>query len=326
MNLHDLQCILAIAQEGSINRAAQKLFVSQPSLSKCVKKLEKEYGILIFRRSAGSSLAITDEGDCFLKMAEDILQRHKMFENQLRWLKDQQGDKIVLGMTFRNSFTLASPLLQWLLENDPHYFVTLQVENTAGLKRGLRDGRFNMALFASLQQDIEPEFCYRIIRPSMTWIYLKKGSRIGRHAVRLSGVEWPVLRMKDLEGEVLAVNTPGSSSRWKIEKLLEKHRVSCEFLELPDFTNRFMAAEAGRATLLIDLQPETDVHLDPERLFFLHPEDNLLSAMVLACRKNFQNDPRFLAVLAGVQQCFQEDRPLWYQQFLDKQLPRKEHG
>ena len=323
MTIQDLKCILTIAEEGSINRASKKLFIAQPSLSKCVKKVENEYGISIFQWSAGSTIRITDEGDCFLRMAQEVLQRHQLFENQLRWMRDQQDDKIILGMTPRKSYSVASPLLQWLLQNYPRYFITLQVESTAEMKTGLQDGRLNMALCDIMEQEEDLGLYYEPIRATMTWIYLRKGSQAEGKAVHLEGIEWPVLRMKDLKGEVLAVNAAGSSSRKKVEMLLEKNMASCKLLELSDWTNRFIMAEAGKATLLTTLQTAMECDVDKKRLYLLHPEENILSTTALACRQSFRKDPRFRAVLEGIQGCFQENRPLWYQKFLSQQMERK---
>ena len=326
MTIQDMKCILTIAEEGSINKAARKLFIAQPSLSKCVKKIEKEYGISLFQRSTGTALKITQEGECFLRMAQEVMQRHQLFENQLRWMRDQQDDKIVLGMTPRNSYSVASPLLQWLLHNHANFFIALQVESTPQMKSDLHDGRLNMAVFDVLEQEVEPGLHYQPIYPSLIWVYLRKGSPAGEKARKIPGIEWPVLRMKDLQGETLAVNVPGSSSRWKAETLMKKNLVSCKLMELPDFTNRIMMVEAGKASLLTNLYTSMEQNIDQDRLFLIHPEENILSVMALVCRQNFQTDPRFRAVLEGIRLCFPETRPTWYRAFLQEQLAKKLAG
>ena len=70
MNMNDIQYIAEIARQGSINKAAKELFVSQPSLSKCIHKIEKEFDIEIFRRSKGSTVKLTEDGGYFVEMAE----------------------------------------------------------------------------------------------------------------------------------------------------------------------------------------------------------------------------------------------------------------
>ena len=50
MTINELRYLLTIVEEGSINKAAEKLYISQSALSKCVKRMEAEYGICIFER------------------------------------------------------------------------------------------------------------------------------------------------------------------------------------------------------------------------------------------------------------------------------------
>ena len=60
MTLQQLNYIITISETGSFNKAADKLYVSQPSLTSAVKELEKEIGILIFNRS-GKGVTLTAE-------------------------------------------------------------------------------------------------------------------------------------------------------------------------------------------------------------------------------------------------------------------------
>ena len=77
MNIQDIEYISAVAAEGSVNKAAKKLFVAQPSLSKCIRRVEQEYGVTLFGRNRGSLLELTAEGQCFLDMAQEMLSAHE---------------------------------------------------------------------------------------------------------------------------------------------------------------------------------------------------------------------------------------------------------
>ena len=61
MTLQQLHYIITISETGSLNKAAELLYVSQPSLTSAVKELEKELGISIFYRS-GKGVTQTDDG------------------------------------------------------------------------------------------------------------------------------------------------------------------------------------------------------------------------------------------------------------------------
>ena len=68
MTLQQLYYIIVISETGSLNKAAERLYVSQPSLSSAVKELEKEIGISIFNRT-GKGVTLTADGMEFLPHA-----------------------------------------------------------------------------------------------------------------------------------------------------------------------------------------------------------------------------------------------------------------
>ena len=71
MTLQQLNYIITISEVGSINRAAEKLYVSQPSLTSAIKELEKELGIVLFNRT-GRGVTLTAEGVDFLPYARQV--------------------------------------------------------------------------------------------------------------------------------------------------------------------------------------------------------------------------------------------------------------
>ena len=71
MTLQQLNYIITISEIGSINRAAERLYISQPSLTSAVKELEKELGIVLFNRT-GRGVTLTAEGADFLPYARQV--------------------------------------------------------------------------------------------------------------------------------------------------------------------------------------------------------------------------------------------------------------
>ena len=83
MNLLYLKYAVEVAACGSINKAAEKLSMDQPNLSRCIKELESSLGVSIFARSA-RGMRVTPEGEEFLKYAEKILKQVDTVENMFR--------------------------------------------------------------------------------------------------------------------------------------------------------------------------------------------------------------------------------------------------
>ena len=79
MTLQQLKYVTTVAQTGTISDAAKKLFISQPSLTKAVRELEKEMGITIFERT-NRGIVISKEGETFLGYARQVLEQAALLE------------------------------------------------------------------------------------------------------------------------------------------------------------------------------------------------------------------------------------------------------
>ena len=87
MTLQQLKYVIEVARSRSISKAAQNLFISQPSLSNALKELEKEMGITIFSRT-NKGIMITPEGSEFLGYARQVVEQAELLEN--RYTNTQQ--------------------------------------------------------------------------------------------------------------------------------------------------------------------------------------------------------------------------------------------
>lgn len=85
MTLQQLFYAITIATEGSMNKAANKLYISQPTLTNAIKELEKEISITIFNRN-NKGVSLTEEGADFLAAARQIYAQYEMLE-------EKYGDK-----------------------------------------------------------------------------------------------------------------------------------------------------------------------------------------------------------------------------------------
>ncbi len=96
MEIRVLEYFMEIAREGNMTRAAKTLHVSQPTLSKEMKKLEQELGTKLFRRSS-ASVHLTDEGMLLRKRAEDILGMVNKTTAEFKAMEDIQGGEVHIG-------------------------------------------------------------------------------------------------------------------------------------------------------------------------------------------------------------------------------------
>ncbi len=95
MTLQQLKYAIAVAESGSMNEAARKLFVSQPSLSSAIRELEKELGFNLFVRS-NHGILITPDGEEFLGYARQVTEQYRLLSN--RYIEKEAKEKFSVSL------------------------------------------------------------------------------------------------------------------------------------------------------------------------------------------------------------------------------------
>ena len=111
MNWNQLQYVITIAEEKSITKAAQKLYISQPSLSLSIQALEKETGIPLFERNRGE-MKLTYAGSLFYEWAISTIHSHTQLEWKLSDIVSGSRTLIRLGLSPHRSERLLAPVLE----------------------------------------------------------------------------------------------------------------------------------------------------------------------------------------------------------------------
>jgi DNA-binding transcriptional LysR family regulator len=96
MTLDQLEIFLAVAQHLHFTRAAESLYITQPSVSAAIQNLEDQYTIKLFHR-IGRRIELTDAGRLLQQEAEKIFRQVKLTESGLQELNDLQKGELRLG-------------------------------------------------------------------------------------------------------------------------------------------------------------------------------------------------------------------------------------
>lgn len=110
MDFRGLRYVLEVAEQQSFSKAAEKLYIAQPSLSQYVKNTEEQLGVTLFDRNA-APIRLTPEGEIYVKAAYEILDRWNQLDMQLTDITNLKRGRIVLGVSpFRSSFMTANTI------------------------------------------------------------------------------------------------------------------------------------------------------------------------------------------------------------------------
>lgn len=147
MNLRDLKYIVEVAKERNFSRASEKCFVSQPTLTMQIQKLEDELGVKIFERQ-NKSFLITEVGELIIKTAEEILDKEKQIKELAKGFKNPFCGELKIG-----AFpTLASYYFPKITKKILNKFSDLKLllveEKTDNLIAKLKNGNIDCAFLA----------------------------------------------------------------------------------------------------------------------------------------------------------------------------------
>jgi len=147
MNLRDLRYFIALAETRHFGRAAEACFVSQPTLSTQLKKLEEELGVTLFER-APRNILLTPAGEQILRHAKLALSHVGTMQEIAKHTKDPESASIRLGIFPTLAPYLLPHVVPKLRKRFPNLELLLIEEKTEVLIHQLRDGRIDAAILA----------------------------------------------------------------------------------------------------------------------------------------------------------------------------------
>lgn len=147
MTLTELRYIVTAAQERHFGRAAAKCFVSQPTLSVAIKKLESELGITIFERSK-SYVTVTPLGEKIVAQAQRVLEESRGIKDIASAGKDQLSTPLKLGAIFTIGPYLFPHLVPNIHKEAPEMPLYLEENYTGVLRKQLREGDLDAIIIA----------------------------------------------------------------------------------------------------------------------------------------------------------------------------------
>ena len=143
--LQQLRIIKAIASEKSFTKAAEILFMSQPSLSKQVKIIENHLGIILVNRE-NNKISLTEAGKLFLQYSERILA---LCEESCRAINDlKNGDRgnLIVGASQTIGTYLMPRILALFAQNYPQINIAVQVDSTRVIAKNVVDREIDIAV------------------------------------------------------------------------------------------------------------------------------------------------------------------------------------
>lgn len=274
--LHQLKVFEAAARHGSFTRAAEELFLTQPTVSMQIKQLTKSVGLPLFEQ-VGKRLYLTEAGRELFATCRQIFETIAQFEMKVADLKGlKQGQLRLAVITTAKYFVprLLGPFCQLY----PGIDIALQVTNHEGILERMSGNMDDLYIMSQVPEHLDVN-CQPFLENPL---------------VVLAPVNHPLAKQKNIPIERLAdepfiMREPGSGTRRAVQKLFEEHEVVAKVkLELGSNEAIKQAIAGGlgisvlsRHTLITDSQDVTilDVEHFPiaRNWYMVYPSGKQLS-------------------------------------------------
>jgi LysR family transcriptional regulator, low CO2-responsive transcriptional regulator len=213
VTFHQLKVFEVTARRGSFTRAAEELFLTQPTVSIQMKQLTKAVGLPLFEQ-VGKRLYLTDAGQELLDTCQDIFERLSQFEMTVADLQGLKKGQLRLSVITTAKYVIPR-LLGPFCQQYPGIDVSLIVTNHENIVERLRENLDDLYIPSQIP-DNQDVHTYAFLDNPLV-VLASRNHPLAKE---------PYIPLKELNGQSFIMREPGSGTRQAVEKLFGEHEIS----------------------------------------------------------------------------------------------------
>lgn len=223
LSTREIKYVLEVAEERSMTRAAEKLFIAQPSLSQTIIKIEDKLGIKLFARNKGR-ITLTSEGERFVKMGEQILRATKNFETEILDINNLEMGRLVVGTPYLLGSFIIPHIVKRYKEKYPKIHLHLVEENSRTLEEYLISEKLDLAI--KPVGDRDERLIYDTLYQNRMVLLVPKDSELNRYAyVNEENTAHMYFNLKDAADQPFMIGVEGQWIRHATEIVFSRARI-----------------------------------------------------------------------------------------------------
>lgn len=222
MDFKDLTYVLAIAKHQNITKAANALYLSQPTLTKFLQKLEKDLNQKLFRK-VGNKFLLTYAGERYVLKANEILKLKKALDQEMAdIIKSNVGELDIAFPAVRGTYMLPCtlPIFKKLY---PKVRLNVTEAPSSTLENMLIDGSIDLAFFNAPTHS--PDIAYDIITTEEMILLLSNKHPWAHRGVKKKGCGYPWVNLEELKDELFIIQKPEQRTRQIVDKYLKANDI-----------------------------------------------------------------------------------------------------
>lgn len=176
MNENKFLYYITICEERNLTKASEKLFISQPSLTKYINSLEKELGLKLMDRKS-VPIFLTEAGEVYLEYSKDMLNRYKELKESMEEIKEKEGNTIVFGISSNLSKYYLNDVINIAKEINPDFDFRVIEDTSFNMQELIKDGYIDVGFLNTENLESE-DIYYSIIQEDRICLVCNKNNPI----------------------------------------------------------------------------------------------------------------------------------------------------
>lgn len=211
MTFRHLKIFVTVVDSGSMSSAAQKLYISQPSVSQAIAELERNYNVKLFERLS-QKLYITEEGKRLLSYARHITSSFEEMEKALHEM--ESIPHLNIGCSVSVGTYLLNNLLDRIEQEYPNCRTVATIDNTSAIENQVLNNELDIAIVEGIVNSTDL-IQIPVFQDELVLLCGKNYHLANRKSISF----------EDLEGENFISREKGSIERNQLEKVIEEHNI-----------------------------------------------------------------------------------------------------
>lgn len=280
MNDRQLKYILTIAREGNLTSAAQKLYISQPSLSSMLAHVEEELDVKLFDRSV-SPLKLTYAGEQYINSAEQILSILNDLNHNLERISNSLAGRLNIGCSSHFSSTLIPYIVPVFMNRYSDVQINLTEGERIDLEKKLMSG--NLDLIFTTYGNSENKNIEYIPLYKEEFVLISPSNYVPNCYSQSDQPPDSLIDLKDLENESFVLMKPGHQLRFTIDRIFQDSGfIPKVILETDSWKTCLSLAAEGMAFTIL---PNSKLEKPIDRIKIFRINQKYYRSMFLCYRK-----------------------------------------
>jgi DNA-binding transcriptional LysR family regulator len=256
MDIRDYEYIVAIAEHGSISRAAQQLFITQSALTRFLQRTETQTGVPLFHRK-GNQFLLTEAGQQYVETGRIIMHLDRQLSDKLMQEQQLHKSRIRIGYGMGRTDDFIENIFPAFFEQYPDIQIKAKGDTSRKSMMALQNGEIDLAVITNVEK--MPGYHYIPVEKSYLALAVRDDSELVEKSEIKAGYPFPVIEPELLRSQRLMTMPSSTNSGNLTKEILQKtglNRNIC--MELSDVRSLMEAVVHGLGIAMMMSVPVID--------------------------------------------------------------------